>query len=344
MRIGFLLPGAFALGNPGNGIAEQARRQAEALERRGHTVLRLNPWDWQDETQLDVLHFFLGGPALHGITSNRQLARKALLVFAPIIDSNQSFMSYRIAALAGSVSSRFLTVPGMLRRQACGSHVVICRSRHERERLVQGLGVPPDKVERVLNGCPPAMMPTTDREALRERLRLPKDFVLHVSAFTQERKNVLRLVEALEPLQLPLVIAGASTPGQILSELERKARAGAPIHMLGFVDAQTKAALYSLCRVFCLPSHHEGTGLAALEAAAHGARIVVTRNGGAPDYFQDYADYVDPLDVAGMRAALARAWERPNPDDLQRHVNQRLTWDASAESLERAYETHRARA
>jgi len=344
MRIGFLLPGSFALGNPGNGIAEQARRQAEALERRGHTLLRLNPWEWQDATQLDVLHFFLGGAALHGITAHRRLARRTLLVFAPIIDSNQSFISSRLAALAGSVSSRFLTVPGILRSQACGSHVVLCRSSHERERLMRGLGVAPEKIERVLNGCPPAAIPCDDVEALRQRLQLPAEFVLHVSAFTQERKNVPRLVEALEPLQLPLVIAGASTAGPILTALERKVREGALLRILGFVDAKTKAALYRMCRVFCLPSLHEGTGLAALEAAAHGARVVITRNGGARDYFLDHAEYVDPFDVRDIRAAIARAWQRPESGELQRHVNERLTWNASAATLERVYEKHLAQA
>src|SRR5262245_37521752 len=118
MQIGFLLPADFAIGNPGNGVAEQARRQAEALERRGHTVLRLTPWSWQDTAGLDVLHFFLGGPALRGITEARAQAHGALFVFSPIIDSNQSFFSYRVAAFAGNLSSRILTVPGVLRQQA----------------------------------------------------------------------------------------------------------------------------------------------------------------------------------------------------------------------------------
>jgi glycosyltransferase involved in cell wall biosynthesis len=344
MQIGFLLPGEFALGNPGNGVAEQARRQAEALERRGHCVVRLNPWQWHDETQLDVLQFFLGGPQLHDVTADRAPSRPRLLVFAPIIDSNQSFRTYRLAALAGSVCRRFLTVPGILRRQALRSDVVVCRSGHERERLIQGLGVAAEKIERVLNGCPPVTASPDAPEELERSLALPRHFVLHLSAFTQERKNVLRLVEAVEPLGLPLVIAGNAVAGPILSELERKARAGAQLRILGFVDANTKAMLYRRCRVFCLPSYHEGTGLAALEAASHGARVVITRNGGPRDYFLDHAEYVDPFDVQDIRAAVRRAWERQDDGELRRHVNERLTWDASAEALERVYQRHLGRA
>jgi glycosyltransferase involved in cell wall biosynthesis len=340
MRIGFLLPGGFALSGQGNGVAVQAMRQAEALERRGHDVVRLNPWESQNGRQLDVLQFYFGGPQLHDITTNRQLIRDGLLVFAPIIDSNQSFSSYRFAALCGSLSSRFLTVPGVLRRQAQRSDVVLCRSHHERDRLVLGLGVSPNKVERVLNGCAAPVPDSSDVARARSTLGLPPEFILHVSAFTQERKNVLRLIEAVEPLGLPLVIAGTATPGSVLERIERVARKGSWLRLLGWVDPATKAALYASCRVFCMPSMHEGTGLAAVEAAAYGARVVITRNGGPRDYFLQHADYVDPLDVADIRRAVVAAWNRPMDRALQQHVIQNLSWDASAAALERVYGRH----
>jgi glycosyltransferase involved in cell wall biosynthesis len=343
MRIGFLLPGEFALSGPGNGVAVQARRQAEALERRGHTVVRLSPWEIQNGKPLDVLQFFLGGAQLHDITANRQLIQQGLLVFAPTIDSNQSFLTYRLAALAGSISPRLLTVPGILRHQAHRSDVVLCRSRHERNRLVRGLGVAPDRVALVLNGCPAPTPPVLDPAEVRRTLRLPAEFVLHISAFTQERKNVLRLLEAIEPLGLPLVIAVTATPGPTLNRLEQRVQQGARLRMLGFVDANTKAALYSLCKVFCLPSTHEGTGLAAVEAAAHGARIVITRNGGPPDYFLDDAEYVNPYDVQDIRRGIARAWQQQPDDRLRRRVVEHLSWDASAEALERVYLEHLGR-
>jgi glycosyltransferase involved in cell wall biosynthesis len=337
LRIGFMLPAAFSIGSPGNGIAEQARRQAEALERRGHEVVRLNPWQWQDEQELDVLHFFLGGLGMAGIGQHRQLTKPGLLVFAPIIDSNQSFFSYRFAAHLGNLSARLSTVPGIFRQQAGDSDVVVCRSHHEKERIVRGLGIEPAKVEIVLNGCP---LPDTEHpevQQLRNSLDLPEQFVLHISAFTQERKNVLRLVQAVEHLGYPLVIAGRAVPGAVLDQLRRKAQDRKLLRILGFVDARTKAALYSLCRVFCLPSSHEGTGLAALEAAAYGAALVVTKNGGPPDYFLQHAEYVDPFDLEDIKRAIARAWDKPRDGLFMRYVAENLTWDRSAEALEKLY-------
>lgn len=337
MRIAFLVPATFAVGNPGNGIAEQARRQSAALERLGHEVVRLNPWDWQDECEFDVLHFYLGGAELLNVTEGRQLKKPGLVVFSPIIDSNQSFLSYRWAARLGSLSSRLLTIPAIFQRQARGSDIVICRSRHEQERMVHGLNIPEDKTAIVLNGCPPPVADANDVQSARQTLGLPDEFVLHVSAFTQDRKNVVRLAQATEQLDLPLVVAGRPTPGTILDELKRRAKRSNRLRILGFVDAPTKAALYALCRVFCLPSSHEGTGLAALEAAAHGAALVITRNGGPKDYFREHAEYVDPFDVDDIKRALKRAWERPKSDALKQHIFANLTWDHSARSLEDIY-------
>lgn len=337
LRIGMLLPSTFALGNPGNGIAEQAHRQAEALEQLGHAVIRLNPWEWQDESELDVLHFYQGGPNLMTATHGRQLTKPGLLVFSPIIDSNQSFFSYRLAARLGSLSARFSNAPATLQRQARDSDVVICRSQHERERMVAGLDIPQEKTAIVLNGCP---LPSSDIGSLRgigETLGLPRDFVLHVSAFTQDRKNVVRLAQAADQLGLPLVVAGRPTPGAVLDELQSRAQRSNRLRLLGFVDAHTKAALYALCRVFCLPSSHEGTGLAALEAGAHGASLVITRNGGPKDYFREHAEYVDPFDVNDIKLALQRAWDRPKSDALKQHISNNLTWDHSARALEQVY-------
>src|SRR6185437_6026268 len=144
---------------------------------------------------------------------------------------------------------------------------------HEVERMRRGLGIPVGKTAIVLNGSPPCATTHESSQTVRTKLQLPAEFILHISAFTQERKNVLRLIEAAERLRLPLVIAGTAKPGPVMSEIERRARGNDHLRILGFVDEPTKAALYGLCSVFCLPSTHEGTGLAALEAAAAGARV-----------------------------------------------------------------------
>jgi glycosyltransferase involved in cell wall biosynthesis len=122
-----------------------------------------------------------------------------------------------------------------------------------------------------------------------------------------------------------------------MAAIERHARASDRLRVLGFIDEPTKAALYSLCRVFCLPSTHEGTGLAALEAGAAGAKVVITRNGGTPDYFLDQAEYVDPGSVSSIRSGVEKAWNAPRGDTLRRHIADHLSWLESGKALERLY-------
>ncbi len=343
MRIAYLLPAEYAIGNPGNGVTAQARAQAAAMARRGHDVVYLNPWDLQLEEEIDVLHFFMGGLALYGIESGRRLPPTGVIVMSPILDTNKAHRLYRLAAHVGSLLSRMHSVPAVLTAQARGSDVVICRSQHERQRVIRSLGVAQARAAVVLNGIdPPDPSPQSMRE-VKQRYELPDRFVLHVSGYTDPRKNVLRLVAAAEQLGLPLVVAGHAMPGPIASKLQASAKRNQQLRLLGFVDRQTRDALYGLCHVFCLPSYHEGTGLAALEAGAAGAHVIITRLGGTRDYFQDLASYVSPTDVNDIRQALARTWDIPRGSALQAHIRASLGWDASASVLERTYELARSR-
>jgi glycosyltransferase involved in cell wall biosynthesis len=340
MRIGFMIPSDWALVR-GHGVVVQAQQQAEALESIGHTVDLLTPWEWQDIKDLDVLHFFAPSVLFPALDHRFPKPRPTLVAYSPIIDSNQSFTAYRWAADLGSFTSRLTTIPGIVRTQAQHSDLVICRSQHELKRARHSLKVPTAKLEIVLNGCSEPRTQDIGVDSVMNSLDLPKEFVLHISAFTQDRKNVLRLAQAAAELGLPLVIAGRATAGPILDDLNRRISQGQRIIMFGFVDESTKAALYSRCKVFSLPSHHEGTGLVAVEAASYGANLVITRNGGPPDYFLGLAEYVNPFDVSDIKRGLAAAWNRPKDDRLRTHSMSTLTWKHSARSLADAYSKHR---
>jgi glycosyltransferase involved in cell wall biosynthesis len=341
MKIGFLLQAVAAVGGLGNGVRMQGLFQAEALSRLGHQVSLMNPWDLQSSGEFEFVHLFGGGFGYFGIQSTQKsLLRR--LAFSPIIDSNQSFGAYALAAKLGAIwPERLFTVPGELAKQAHAANVIVCRSAHEKERMVRSLRADPDKCEIVLNGVEPP--PLCNTEMVRERLKLPDRFVLHVSAYTQERKNVARMIEAIGPTGFPLVIAGTEFPGATRERLVALSKKYERVRLLGWQERQTLHELYSACSVFCLPSVHEGTGLVALEAAASGAEVVITKRGGPPDYFLNMAEYVDPFDVDDIRAGVERAWNKKRTDHLQSHVLRQLTWDQSAKQLLNAYQKHQQR-
>src|SRR5207302_3171004 len=138
----------------------------------------------------------------------------------------------------------------------------------------------------------------------------------------------------------PLVIAGTPEPGATLDRVKALAARHANVQLFGFLEQSTLNALYAACKVFCLPSHHEGTGLAALEAATYGAAVVITRRGGTRDYFGDLVEYVEPENDRDIRAAVTRAWDRPRSHALRDYVLRSLTWERSATALADAYQRH----
>ena len=334
MRIGLAVPALFSFSGPGNGVRVQADAQADALAALGHEVVRLNPWEPWDGVGYDVVQFFAGGFPLLDVEHHSRRTTRAL-VFAPMIDSNEPNWRYRLAAEADRFTKRFQSTPGQLRRQAHGSDLTVVRSRHEQDRLVHGLGLPRERTRVVLNGVTPP--PPADPTSAHALLGSDTPFVLHVGAYCDPRKNTVRLIEAVGPTGLPLVIAGTTFENPVLDRIRVLEKQYPNVRRLPYVPAGQLHALYAACRVLALPSLHEGTGLVALEAAAYGAAVVITDHGGPRDYFLDHAHYVNPYDVRGITDAVAAAMAGPPGRALRDHVLSNLTWANSARQLTDAY-------
>jgi glycosyltransferase involved in cell wall biosynthesis len=106
---------------------------------------------------------------------------------------------------------------------------------------------------------------------------------------------------------------------------------------LGHEDPLLRSA-YRACEVFVLPSLLETPGLAALEAAAQGAKIVITEVGAARDYFESYAEYVDPASEASVERAIRAQLARRPAAELPSHILDNFTWSHAAKTLIDAYE------
>jgi len=328
-RIGMILPAHYAFAR-GNGIRQEAVLKGQGLTLLGHQVEMLTPWVVPEAGSLDVVHFFYGGLALADIAAVRQI-RPRRLVFSTTIDSNQGFWAYRLAAWLGTQLGALHTIPGEFRRQALLADAVVVRSEHERERVVRGLGIPAAKVHLVHLG-----IDLSGIDALRCAATSTREGVFHLSTFGQPRKNVLRLIAAVGPTGLPLTIAG-SCPPELLPGITAAAKPFPGITIRGFLTAAERDELYYRSRVFALPSLHEGTGLAALEAAARGCQVVITRNGGPPDYFSGLGRLVDPLSVAELRAAILAAHHADAPP-IAGAISARFNLRTCAEALQAVYQ------
>jgi glycosyltransferase involved in cell wall biosynthesis len=97
------------------------------------------------------------------------------------------------------------------------------------------------------------------------------------------------------------------------------------------------ASAYAACDTFVLPSMFETPGIAALEAALAGAKVVITPYGGTKEYFRDLAGYVEPSSVVSIRNGIKAALERKKGTELREHVRKSFLWQTVAQKTAAAY-------
>lgn len=174
--------------------------------------------------------------------------------------------------------------------------------------------------------------------AFRERYGV-QGFVLQVGAISPV-KNQLRLIEALFDLPLPIVFIGqpAAAMPEYADLCKARAAERGNVLFIGRLPHEELPAIYALAAVHALPSWRETPGLASLEAAAAGCRVVTTSIGSTRDYFGGLAWYCYPDDLASIRTAVEAALSAPPPEALRQRVLAEYTWQRAAEATLAAYQ------
>jgi len=222
---------------------------------------------------------------------------------------------------------------------ARGADRVMTISDYSRERLIEIVGIEPERVTAIHLGIDherfsPA---STDADArLRERLGLPERYLVY-PANLWPHKNHGRLIDALAkvPGDLQLLLTGQDY-GK-LGELESHARtagvAGRVRH-LGYVDRDEMPALYRGATAMVFPSLYEGFGAPPVEAMACGCPVASSTRGSLAEVVADAALAFDPEDVEAMAAAIQRIAEDGPERDRLRVAGlanaARFTWEATA--------------
>lgn len=167
-----------------------------------------------------------------------------------------------------------------------------------------------------------------------------QDYVLCVGR-VERRKNQLLLALAARELGVPLVLVGHAGESDYAEWLKREAGTDIlHVERLEPVSPMLRSAMAG-ARVFALPSWAEGAPLAALEAAAAGANLVLSDRSSEREYFGDRARYCDPASMESIRDAIASAWDKPRSKDERReqqaHVAEAFSWERYAEATRDVY-------
>ncbi|MGB6535137.1 MAG: glycosyltransferase [Xanthobacteraceae bacterium] len=225
-----------------------------------------------------------------------------------------------------------------IRSQLALADVVVTNSNAESEALARILELPSDLFMAVMNGVDARFAVPHDPSLFRRTFGIEGPFILNV-ANIEKRKNQLNLVRALASHDYPLVMIGQVREPAYAKQIF--AEGGDRVRYLGFLDHESPLlpSAYAACSAFVLPSTLETPGLAALEAAAAGAKIVVTRVGAPREYFDAMCHYVDPSDPADIARGVGAALQQGPPTGLSAHVIKNFLWPHVTAALPDVYRT-----
>ena len=238
------------------------------------------------------------------------------------------------------------------------SKAIITVSHYERERIIQRLAVPGEKVHVVYNGINESRFHTRYsaevQEAVRKKYNLPEGFILFLGNMTT-RKNPARAIEAYaryaSTTTAPLAFV---TPGLsakfVMQTLKHLHFPYSPSQFItpGYIDDADLPLIYRASSIFLFPSLSEGFGMPVIEAMACGTPVVSSNASCLPEIAGNAAMLANPLKTDELASALVTLSEndamRRQKTDAGLRNAKRFSWRSTAESVMSIYEAVYAQA
>jgi len=226
--------------------------------------------------------------------------------------------------------------------------VVIAVSGHAKGRIVERIGIAPDRIEVAHHGIDTRRFTSGwtsgDEEALAA-YGLPERFLFYPAALWPH-KNHNRLLDSLAAVddpELGVVFTGPRFGGGArLMEGVARRRLGERVRHLGPVPPTVVPALYRRAAALIFPSLYEGFGTPPLEAMACGCPVACSSAASLPEICGDAALMFDPGSTESIAAAVRRI---VSDSDLRGRLRQagverarEFTWRRAAQRHQAAFE------
>ena len=215
--------------------------------------------------------------------------------------------------------------------------VLFTNSYIESKQLSDWFSVGIEKFHQTRNSISEAYSQKGDPELFRNEYKVIGGFVLSV-ANIDELKNTHTLVSACKHLNLKLVTIGHIKNQEYFNSFVHDYEGY--IHLGPFENEEmlkSAYSAYSAYSIFALVSYCETPGIAALEAAAQGKKIVITQEGCASEYFSDYAKYVNPHELNSVIDGLRLGLSESRLSGLSEMIVAEYKWDKTAEEIINEY-------
>jgi len=197
---------------------------------------------------------------------------------------------------------------------------IVAISESTKNDIVEFYSIDPQRIEVIYQSCDARFaQPRSPEEVagIVQKYGLPQNYLLYVGSII-ERKNLLRIVQALEllppDLRLPLAVVGkgGAYEKQVRQYIADKGLAQW-VHFISPVFAELPT-LYRGASVFLYPSMCEGFGIPVIEALNCGTPVITSNVSSLPEAGGPGAWLVDPASVEavaeGIRVLLTDTRER----------------------------------
>lgn len=167
-----------------------------------------------------------------------------------------------------------------------------------------------------------------------------RDFILYVARM-DDQKNHLNFMRAVRLLDAPppVVCIGRAPDTERYQRAVREIKK-ITVDSVRFIDQvphEQLASAYAAARVYAHPSLFEIPGLAPLEAAATGCRLVITERGGTREIFGNHALYCNPMNSHDIKNKIQQALETPANADQAAYFHNKFSWENAVASAIKIY-------
>lgn len=331
MKIAFVLYPEAIISGDSNGIKSQAKSWGKGLQGLGHDVVEINVWGNYNWKSFDVIHVFGTGLWLYSFVKHLR-NKNENIVLSPIIDSTQSKFKYKLSTFFGFKKIRLWSPSYMLKKTLPLVKFVYARSHYEKDFFSKSMKYNENNIRLIPLSYDNDLCISTNRKTVKK-----EDFCLHISSIYQERKNVIRLIAAAKKYKFQLVLAGAKGTEEQFKPIKEAIGDAKNISVLGFISEEKMIALFNRAKVFALPSICEGVGIVALNAGYFGCEIVITNIGGPKEYFNGFAENVNPFSTNQIGKAILKSIQKKDSKDLEKFIKQNNNTNVLAKRLEKSY-------
>jgi glycosyltransferase involved in cell wall biosynthesis len=300
------------------------------LQEAGHRVELFNMWESVDAlNKFDIVHLVGSNFSIYGLARSLKQRNIKFLVEPVFFSRHSAAFINTVSVIDKSIRKLF---PGSwldygFIRDICNwSELILPNTGAEKELISKGFNIPEKKFKVIHNGVSERFL-NADSGLFIKKYGI-KDFILFVGHIGPKRKNVLALVKALEKINHPAVIIGKMLDMGESREVKRLVSNNKNITLIEEIpnDSLLLESAYAACDTFVLPSQFETPGIAALEAALAGAKIVITKYGGTKEYFKDMAVYVSPASVESISDGIQLSLNSGMSDKLKEFVKNNFLW------------------